>query len=99
MLSALISATGSTAQGNARWKLSPNGNNGPAAGRELEMADLLSFIKHEHVDNIVWLTATCITAAAHYYDPAKAHIPKDFTPFWEFVCWAAKCRFFWSQHH
>ena len=33
-----------------------NGNDGPAAGRELELADLFSFIKHEHVNNIVWLS-------------------------------------------
>lgn len=67
-----------------RWEAIANGNNGPAAGRELEMADLLSFIKQQHVNNIVWLTADVHYAAAHYYDLAKAQT-KDFTPFWEFV--------------
>jgi alkaline phosphatase D len=45
---------------------------------------LLSFIKHEHIDNLVWLTADVHYAAAHYYDPARA-ASKDFAPFWEFV--------------
>jgi len=67
-----------------RWEAVANGNDGPAAGRELEMADLLSFIKHQHVNNIIWLTADVHYAAAHYYDPSKAQT-KDFAPFWEFV--------------
>lgn len=75
---------GSDAQGNARWEAIANGNDGPAVGRELEIADLLSFIKHRHIHNIVWLTADVHYAAAHYYDPKKAQT-KDFTPFWEFV--------------
>jgi alkaline phosphatase D len=75
---------GVDAQGNARWEAVANGNNGPAAGRELEMADLLRFIKRQHVANIVWLTADVHYAAAHYYDPSKAQT-KDFSPFWEFV--------------
>jgi alkaline phosphatase D len=77
-------ADGVDAQGNARWEAVANGNNGPAAGRELEMAGLLSFIKHKHVNNIIWLTADVHYAAAHYYDPGKAQA-KDFAPFWEFV--------------
>jgi alkaline phosphatase D len=75
---------GNTAQGQARWEAVANGNDGPAAGRELEVARLLSFIKHEHINNLVWLTADVHYAAAHYYDPAKA-ASKDFAPFWEFV--------------
>ncbi len=77
-------ADGVDAQGKARWEAVANGNNGPAAGRELELAGLFSFIKHEHVNNIVWLTADVHYAAAHYYDPTKAQ-SKDFKPFWEFV--------------
>ncbi len=75
---------GVDAQGKARWEAVANGNNGPAAGRELEMADLLKFIKRQHVANIVWLTADVHYAAAHYYDPSKAQT-NDFSPFWEFV--------------
>lgn len=75
---------GVDAQGNARWEAIANGNNGPAAGRELEMAGLLSYIKHQNINNIVWLTADVHYAAAHYYDPSKAQT-QDFSPFWEFV--------------
>jgi len=53
-------------------------------GRELEMADLLRFIKTHNIANVVWLTADVHYAAAHYYDPNKAQF-QDFTPFWEFV--------------
>lgn len=75
---------GIDAQGNALWEAVANGDNGPAAGRELETARLLSFVKHEHINNIVWLTADVHYAAAHFYDPGKAQT-KDFAPFWEFV--------------
>ncbi|WGS87152.1 alkaline phosphatase D family protein [Methylomonas sp. UP202] len=75
---------GSLPDGTPRWEAVANGNNGPAAGRELEIARLLSFIKHAHVKNVVWLTADVHYAAAHYYDPSKA-ASKDFAPFWEFV--------------
>jgi alkaline phosphatase D len=70
--------------GTPRWEAIANGNSGVAAGRELEIARLLSFIKHEHINNIVWLTADVHYAAAHFYDPSKAQT-KDFSPFWEFV--------------
>jgi alkaline phosphatase D len=58
--------------------------NGPALGRELEFANLLSFIKHAGVKNTVWLTADVHYTAAHYYDPSRARF-QDFEPFWEFV--------------
>ncbi|MEA5571098.1 alkaline phosphatase D family protein [Calothrix sp. UHCC 0171] len=57
---------------------------GQALGRELEIADLLRFIKQKNIRNIVWLTADVHYAAAHYYDPNKAQF-QDFKPFWEFV--------------
>ncbi len=57
---------------------------GPARGRELEIADLLSFIKRAGVWNAVWLTADVHYTAAHYYDPNRAQF-QDFDPFWEFV--------------
>ncbi len=75
---------GTDAQGNARWEAVANGDGGPALGRELEIARLLSFIKKQRIKNIVWLTADVHYAAAHYYDPQKA-ATKDFLPFWEFV--------------
>ncbi|MQX37131.1 alkaline phosphatase D family protein [Roseospira navarrensis] len=61
-----------------------NADDGAPKGRELEMADLLRFIKAADVDNVVWLTADVHYTAAHFYDPEKAAF-KDFTGFWEFV--------------
>ena len=60
------------------------GDDGAPRGRELEIADILSFIKHAGVRNTVWLTADVHYTAAHYYDPNKAAF-QDFEPFWEFV--------------
>jgi alkaline phosphatase D len=57
---------------------------GPARGRELEIADLLAFIKRAGIRNTLWLTADVHYTAAHYYDPDKA-VFQDFEPFWEFV--------------
>ncbi len=61
-----------------------NGDSGPAKGRELEIADLLRFIRSAGIDNTVWLTADVHYTAAHYYNPDKAQF-QDFNPFWEFV--------------
>jgi alkaline phosphatase D len=57
---------------------------GPALGRELELAELLRFIKHSDIKNVVWITADVHYAAAHHYDPTRAQFA-DFNPFWEFV--------------
>jgi alkaline phosphatase D len=57
---------------------------GPARGRELEIADILRFIKSAGIRNTVWLTADVHYTAAHYYNPDKAQF-QDFEPFWEFV--------------
>ena len=57
---------------------------GPPRGRELELADILAFIKRERIRNVIWITADVHYAAAHYYDPNKAQF-QDFDPFWEFV--------------
>ena len=67
-----------------KWEAVANGNDGPAAGRELEIARVLKFIKQKHIENIVWLTADVHYAAAHYFNPEKA-ATDEFTPFWEFV--------------
>ena len=61
-----------------------NGDDGPAAGRELEIADLLRFIRSAGVKNTVWLTADVHYTAAHHYSPDRASF-QDFEPFWEFV--------------
>lgn len=75
---------GTDEQGRAKWEGPANGNDGPASGRELEIAELLRFIKREDIRNIVWVTADIHYCAAHYYDPNKA-VFQDFAPFWEFV--------------
>jgi alkaline phosphatase D len=49
-------------------------------GRELEIADLLSFIKQSSIANTVWFTADVHYAAAHFYDPNQAKF-QDFEPF------------------
>jgi alkaline phosphatase D len=53
-------------------------------GREIEIAGLLSFIKRQHVKNVVWITTDVHYTSAQYYDPSKATF-QDFEPFWEFV--------------
>jgi alkaline phosphatase D len=57
---------------------------GPPRGREVELADLLSFIKHASIRNTVWITADMHYTAANYYDPNRA-VFQDFDPFWEFI--------------
>jgi alkaline phosphatase D len=69
--------------GKTNFEAVANGN-GPALGRELEIAELLRFIKQRRIKNVVWLTADVHYAAAHYYDPTQARFA-DFNPFWEFV--------------
>jgi alkaline phosphatase D len=60
------------------------GDPGPPLGRELEMANLLRFIRDSDIQNVVWLTADVHYTAAHFYDPNQAQF-QEFTPFWEFV--------------
>ncbi|HKU96487.1 MAG TPA: alkaline phosphatase D family protein [Vineibacter sp.] len=61
-----------------------NGDAGPPLGRELEIADLLSFIRRERIHNVIWITADVHYCATHYYDPANAAFG-DFLPFYEFI--------------
>ncbi len=61
-----------------------NGDHGPARGRELEIAGLLSTLKQRRVRNLVWVTADVHYCAAHHFDPARA-ASRDFDPFWEFI--------------
>lgn len=79
----LLVPDGKDAQGRPIFENSANGD-GPALGRELEIAALLRFIRDNGVRNTVWLTADVHYTAAHYYDPAKAQYT-EFAPFWEFV--------------
>lgn len=61
-----------------------NADGGVPAGRELELAALLRFIKRQQIRNTVWVTADVHYAAAHHYAPDRAAFT-DFDPFWEFV--------------
>ena len=74
-----------TYDGDRKWGIEGVAqDDGPARGRELEIADLLTFIKRANIRNTVWLTADVHYTAAHYYDPNRA-VFQDFEPFWEFV--------------
>ena len=61
-----------------------NGDDGSPLGRELEIADLLAFIKQQDIRNVHWITADVHYAATHRYDPHRAAFT-DFIPFYEFV--------------
>lgn len=70
--------------GPGRYEAVANDDPGAPVGRELEIADLLSFIKRERISNIIWITGDVHYAAAHRYAPEEASFT-DFNPFWEFV--------------
>ncbi len=61
-----------------------NSDPGAPLGRELEVADLLRYIRDNRVRNTVWITADVHYCAAHHYDPSRARFT-EFDPFWEFV--------------
>ena len=61
-----------------------NGDDGPPLGRELEIANLLKFIKERRIRNVVWITGDVHYCAAHHYSPERARFT-EFDPFWEFV--------------
>ncbi|MET8173768.1 alkaline phosphatase D family protein [Streptomyces clavifer] len=60
------------------------GDPGAPLGRELQIAELLRFIKHNRITGTVWLTADVHYTSAQHYSPEQAAF-KDFAPFWEFV--------------
>jgi alkaline phosphatase D len=61
-----------------------NAESGNPLGRELEIADLLGYMRQERIRNVVWITGDVHYAAAHHYDPQRAQF-NNFDPFWEFV--------------
>jgi alkaline phosphatase D len=61
-----------------------NGLPGDPRGRELDIAEVLSFLRRKGIRNHVWLTADVHYTAAHHYSPERAAFT-DFDPFWEFV--------------
>jgi len=70
--------------GQPAFEAFANADDGAASGRELEIADLLQFMKRQGIRNTVWVTADVHYAAAHHYSPERAAFT-DFDPFWEFV--------------
>ena len=74
---------GKDSHGRPMFEAIANGD-GPALGRELEIANLLSSIKRDGVKNTVWFTADVHYTTAIHYSPERAQF-KDFNPFWEFV--------------
>jgi alkaline phosphatase D len=70
--------------GKGRYEAFANGEPGAPLGRELEIADLLRFIRDRRIRNVVWITGDVHYCAAHHYDPARATFT-EFSPFWEFV--------------
>lgn len=79
----LVVPDGKDAQGRPQFENSANGN-GPALGRELEIADLLSYLKRSNIRNTVWITADVHYTAAIHLSPDRGQYT-DFNPFWEFV--------------
>ncbi len=61
-----------------------NADPGQPTGREVELQELLSWIKAHDLHNVVWLTTDVHYTAAHRYTPNNAAF-RDFLPFWEFV--------------
>ncbi|MDJ0462385.1 alkaline phosphatase D family protein [Streptomyces sp. H27-C3] len=70
--------------GAADFEAVAQGDPGAPLGRELQIAELLRFIKHARITGTLWLTADVHYTSAQHYDPSRAAF-KDFAPFWEFV--------------
>lgn len=69
--------------GDKNFENSCNGD-GPPLGRELEIAELLKFIKDKKLHNLIWITADVHHCSSIHYDPDRA-VFKEFAPFWEFI--------------
>jgi alkaline phosphatase D len=70
--------------GNTAFEAVANADNGPPRGREIEIAEILKFIKDRRIRNVVWVTGDVHYCAAHRYGPEGAGFT-EFDPFWEFV--------------
>ncbi|MEU1436772.1 alkaline phosphatase D family protein [Streptomyces sp. NPDC005786] len=72
------------ADGATNFEAVSQGDPGTPLGRELQIAELLRFIKHQRITGTLWLTADVHYTSAQHYAPERAAF-KDFAPFWEFV--------------
>ncbi|MDN3292974.1 alkaline phosphatase D family protein [Streptomyces ficellus] len=70
--------------GATNFEAVAQGDPGAPLGRELQIAELLRFIKHRRITGTLWLTADVHYTSAQHYAPERAAF-KDFAPFWEFV--------------
>jgi alkaline phosphatase D len=70
--------------GQTDFEAIANRDAGAPLGRELEVANLLEFIRDRRIRNVVWITADVHYCAAHHYHPTRAKFT-HFDPFWEFV--------------
>ncbi len=70
--------------GQRTYEAWANADDGEPLGRELEVAELLSFMQREGIRNTVWVTADVHYCSANHYSPERAAF-SDFDPFWEFV--------------
>ncbi|MFG2948196.1 alkaline phosphatase D family protein [Streptomyces adustus] len=71
-------------EGRANFEAVAQGDPGAPLGRELQIAELLRYIKHRRITGTVWLTADVHHTSAQHYQPSRAAFT-DFEPFWEFV--------------
>ncbi|MFB7517190.1 alkaline phosphatase D family protein [Streptomyces sp. NPDC056144] len=70
--------------GSSNFEAVAQGDPGAPLGRELQIAELLRFVKHRRITGTVWLTADVHYTSAQHYAPERAAF-QDFAPFWEFV--------------
>jgi alkaline phosphatase D len=73
-----------TTEGLPNIEAVSQGDPGAPLGRELQFADILTFIKRQMIRNLVWVTTDVHYTAAVYFDPSQAAY-SDFDPFWQFV--------------
>ncbi|MHB9849560.1 alkaline phosphatase D family protein [Streptomyces krungchingensis] len=73
-----------TTEGKPNIEAVAQGDPGAPLGRELQIAELLRFVKHRRITGTVWLTADVHHTSAQHYQPSRAAFT-DFEPFWEFV--------------
>ncbi|MGV4885748.1 alkaline phosphatase D family protein [Streptomyces viridosporus] len=73
-----------TTEGRQNVEAVAQGDPGAPLGRELQIAELLRFVKHRRITGTVWLTADVHHTSAQHYQPSRAAFG-DFEPFWEFV--------------
>ncbi|MGA5809930.1 alkaline phosphatase D family protein [Streptomyces cellulosae] len=73
-----------TSEGRPHVEAVAQGDPGAPLGRELQIAELLRFVKHRRITGTVWLTTDVHHTSAQHYRPERAAFG-DFEPFWEFV--------------